>query len=154
MKQTYDIYRETLLDETHTLTVGQWDDLGDEIETWGCHIITLYISIDMGDDYYPQAAILCKLARGATDEYYFPLETVAASAVTVEDHVYDLNTVADQLYKVEWQLNGTIPYVQFRVQVDKNGGAADTAIFHAYCIKYSYPEDARDRGATDGTAPL
>ena len=120
MRQTYDAKVGSLLSAAQDVTAS-WVDLGSEVETWGSQTITLWVNVDINSSNNIRVRALAKHTSAGTDEYVFPIETAGTSDVDVEDHYFEFNVDADQKMILNWNLNGTVPYIQFQVQAGTVG---------------------------------
>lgn len=98
-----------------------WANLGGVISVKGANKVTLWIELDIGSSQNARVRAVAKMTADATDVYSFPIESVNASDIKVEDEYYEFNVDADQLMVLEFDMNDSIPYIQFQVQ-DSNGG--------------------------------
>lgn len=101
-----------------------WADLGNELYVEGAWTISLWLNVDINNSQNARVRLLAKRESAGADEYSLAIETVGASAISVEEEYKEFNVDADQKVKLDWTLGGSISYVQFQVQAGVVGAVA------------------------------
>jgi hypothetical protein len=101
-----------------------WIDLGPEIDTERYDHIGLFVSLTISDSTNARVRALGKHTAGGAGEYVFPISTVGASVVEVEDQFIEFNDDTDQNMILSWDLDNLVPVVQFQVQASAVGTTA------------------------------
>lgn len=98
-----------------------WADIGTAIAVGGAHFISAWVDVDINNSTNPRFRLVGQTASGGS-AYTLPIQTVGASAVSVEDEYYELNVDADQKMVLTWEPRGAVPFVKFQAQVGTAGG--------------------------------
>lgn len=122
---------ETLIASSQTIT-GSAADLGYEIDCQGYTRLLAYITLDINDAADVRIQALGKHTSAGAEEYKLPIKTVSSSDVKVLAHYYEIDSDADQLIILDWDVTG-IAYVQLQVWAGTAGTTG--AITAAYATK-------------------
>ena len=105
---------------------NNWANMGEEQFVQGARNLALWLQLTVNGSTNMRVRLLGKLVEGGALEYVLPIRTIGASAILVEPEYIEFNNDADQDMVLSWQLDGTVPYVQFQIQVGAVGGGAAT----------------------------
>lgn len=123
---------ETLVSATPYELTASFADVGSEISVDTYNWLTLWLTIDIGTSTNPQIRILHKHTSAGTEEYReIYLGSPASNITSINLNDYEVNTDADQLFKITIPVTGS-KYIQVQAKDDANG---DGQIDALYCSK-------------------
>ena len=100
-------------------------DLGPEIPVLGFTRIGLWLNLTIGTGTNLRVRMLVKHTSAGTDEYPVPIKVLDGNTpfnVKVEGHYYEFNIDASQQMYLDWEVDNTIPFVQFQIMALTAGG--------------------------------
>lgn len=100
-----------------------WADIGTALSVGGARWTSAWIDVTINDSNDARFRLVGQTESGGS-AYTLPIQTVGASAVSVEDQYYELNTDEDQKMVLTWELAGALPFVKFQARVGTAGGTA------------------------------
>lgn len=124
--------KEALFSTAYELTAS-FADVGGEIDMRGYNQLTLWLTIDIGTSTNPQLRVLFKHTTAGAEEYreiYLGSPSSNLTAVNLND--YEIDSDADQLFKINIPTSGTVAFVQLQAKDAANG---DGQIDAAYVTK-------------------
>ncbi|CAK0762888.1 hypothetical protein CCP3SC1AL1_310006 [Gammaproteobacteria bacterium] len=121
----------TLISASQNLT-NAFANLGSTINVGDAKECVLWAKVDIGTSTNVQFKIWGKIEEDSTDLYEFPIKTITASLIKIEDEVVELNVNVDQNIMISFTTNYTVPYIQIQV---KDSASGTGAITEAYLTK-------------------
>jgi hypothetical protein len=103
---------------------GSWADLGAEINVQDCAYVALAFGLDVNDAQNVRVRALAVNAEGGASEAMFPIKVTASTEVKVTAHYYELDTDADQVIFLDWDLKRCVNAIQFQVIAGTAGATA------------------------------
>lgn len=97
-----------------------WTDVGVPIKVNGFQRIALDVDLDINSANNVRLRWVRQITSGAADRLHM-IETVSASAVSVEDRYYEFNVDADQVVTLDFSIF-PIQFVQLQTSAGTEGG--------------------------------
>ena len=95
--------------------------VGYRIDTRGCSSICIWTNLDIGTSVNATLKAYAFPTKTATAAFDFPIKSVAAAKVSVEDELFEFNVDADQKVVLEIDTNKVIPFIEIHAKDDSNG---------------------------------
>lgn len=90
--------------------------IGETINTKNIDKLALWVKVTAGSSTDITFKAIGKLSLDDTNEYIFPIKTVSASAISVQPEVFALEVDANTNLVYEIDLNGVVPFLEFKVK--------------------------------------
>lgn len=99
------------------ITTG-WVVIGtaSNVDVRGANVVGLWVDLDINDSTNARVRALARHTSEG-DTFLFPIKTVGASDVKVEDEYFEFNSDSDQRMLLTWDIDRLISYIDFQVQV-------------------------------------
>ena len=127
LNPVYDHYTDVETLDSATASVSStWVDIGSEIsmQSYNNGLAWITVTTESGSSTDMRFRMLAKHTSGGSEEYNFPIRTVGASDVKVEDEYLELNDDVNQNIILGWDTDNIIPYLQLQASA---GTVSNTA---------------------------
>ncbi len=119
---------ESLLGAAYELT-NSFADVGSEIDVRGYNYLTFWATIDIGTSTNIQLRIIHKHTSAGSEEYReIYLGSPASNVTTINLNDYEINSDADQLFKITIPVTGS-RYIQLQAKDDADGDGQIDALY-------------------------
>lgn len=113
---------EALISSAQDFT-GSWVDLGTKIDMRGYKDLLVYLDIDINDAIDTRVRALGDHDTNGTNEFVFPIESISASQINIQDEFMEFAVDANQKVVLRVKAQG-VPYLQLQISAGTAGATA------------------------------